>query len=275
MWVRLSQFEEPAALDIAQGQARLTHRKTSEIPMTDTPARIDAIYRYPVKGLSPQPLRAHEPDGRGDAARRPALRHRERPLRVRPGGARLFPQAALPDADAQRAAGRVAHRLRRGKPYADHPLGGPARRRAATCAPRKAGWRSKPSSAASCPTICAGRPRCCHRRRPQLFRRGQEGRLHHQPRLGGGGRDGGGQRRSIRCASAAMSMSRAGRPGTNSTCVGATIAHRRQRAAQGGQAHRALRGHRRRSRHRHSRPADPAHAACRASVTPIAASMPR
>ena len=127
-------------------------------------ARIQAIYRYPVKGLSPQALGRVALERRPDPAGRPPLCHRERPLRLRSGRTRLFPQAALPDADAQRAAGRAAHRLRRGKPYPDHPLGG-ARGGARRLADqgRPAGGRSllPPLHAGR---IARSRPRCCSAR---------------------------------------------------------------------------------------------------------------
>ena len=52
-----------------------------------------------------------------------------------PAAPALFAQAALPDADAERPAGRAAHRVRRGEPHADDPLARTARPRGATCAP--------------------------------------------------------------------------------------------------------------------------------------------
>ena len=55
-------------------------------------ARIDAIYRYPVKGLSPQRLARIALSAGAHPAGRPALRHRERPQRLRPGAAAYFPK---------------------------------------------------------------------------------------------------------------------------------------------------------------------------------------
>ena len=57
-----------------------------------------------------QPRRAQ---ARPDAAGRPPLRHRERPLRLRPGRAEMAAETAFPDADAGRMAGRAAHPFRR------------------------------------------------------------------------------------------------------------------------------------------------------------------
>ncbi len=89
-------------------------------------AKIQSIYRYPVKGLSPEALtRVTLAVGRPLPADR-ALRDRERPLRLRPGGSAIFSEDALPDADEERAAGRARHPLRRGK---SHPHRPPERRR--------------------------------------------------------------------------------------------------------------------------------------------------
>ena len=58
-------------------------------------ARIDAIYRYPVKGLSPQRLDAGRAVARPNFAGRPALRHRERPQSgFDPAAPAYFPKAA-------------------------------------------------------------------------------------------------------------------------------------------------------------------------------------
>src|SRR6266852_8873423 len=47
------------------------------------PAEITGLYRYPVKGPHAGAAAAGGPEGRPDASRRPPLRHRERPRRVR------------------------------------------------------------------------------------------------------------------------------------------------------------------------------------------------
>ena len=86
--------------------------------------KIHAIYRYPVKGLSPEPLaRVHL----GVGATLPA----DRLYAIENGPSGSIPpppvicQAALPDADAQRAAGLAAHALRRCEPCARHRDGRP------------------------------------------------------------------------------------------------------------------------------------------------------
>ena len=53
--------------------------------MSSQAATIQAIYRYPVKGLSPEPLPRTELAGPSDRAIRPHLRDRERAVRLRPG----------------------------------------------------------------------------------------------------------------------------------------------------------------------------------------------
>ena len=185
MWVSLLQFEEPVRPDIGHRTNARAGLENAQKSMTNQ-ARIDAIYRYPVKGLSPQRLRAGRAVGRRDPAGRPALRHRERPQRLRPRGARLFPQAALSDADAQRAAGG----LRTDYDEASHTLtiqweGREAARGDLAQQGRPAGDRGvlPPLHAEGIARAAQG----AVRRGPQFLGRGEESRLHHQPRLGGGG----------------------------------------------------------------------------------------
>ena len=59
---------------------------------------------------------------------------------------------------------------------------------------------------------------------PQLLGRRRQGRVDHQSGLGRGAGDARSARRSIRCASAPISMSRAGRPGTSSIWSASEIA---------------------------------------------------
>ena len=74
-------------------------------------ARIDAIYRYPVKGLSPQRLeRVRLSAGQTLPADR-LYAIENGPCGFDPAAPGLFSQAALSDADAQRAAGGAAYRL--------------------------------------------------------------------------------------------------------------------------------------------------------------------
>ena len=220
--------------------------------MTSAAARINSIYRYPVKGLSPQPLARTRlvPGATLPADRLYAIENG--PSGFDPAAPAYFPKirflmlmrnerlAALrTDYDEAshtltiHSEGREAARgdLRtRGRPPRDRgllpPLHAEGTARTAEGAARPRATASPTWPGRSCRSSTSPRSR---RWRPRWARR------------------------SIRCASAAMSMSPAGRPGTNSICSTREIAHRR-RAAQGGQAHRALRRHRRRSRHRHPRP---------------------
>ena len=80
--------------------------------MTETPARVAAcvaaLYRYPVKGLTPEPLQSVALTPGETAAVRPRLCHRERPRPLRSRRAAAPAQDQLPDADARRAAGDAA-----------------------------------------------------------------------------------------------------------------------------------------------------------------------
>ena len=55
-------------------------------------ADIQSIYRYPVKGLTPEPLDRARLDGRRRPSRRPPVRDRERPVRLRPGRPAYLPK---------------------------------------------------------------------------------------------------------------------------------------------------------------------------------------
>src|SRR6476660_6906306 len=68
-------------------------RTTSVAPAM---AIIHSIYRYPVKGLSPEALPRIALAPRRNRAWRPALCHRERTVRVQSFSARLFVEAAFP-----------------------------------------------------------------------------------------------------------------------------------------------------------------------------------
>ena len=77
-------------------------------------AEIDAIYRYPVKGLSPQRLeRTTLSPGRTIAADR-LYAIENGPTGFDPAAPGLFPEKPLSDADEERAARGATHRLRRG-----------------------------------------------------------------------------------------------------------------------------------------------------------------
>ena len=175
-----------------------------------------------------------------------------------PAEPELSAQAAIPDADAQRPAGRAADRVRRGEPHADDPLreprGGARRSSDAGGARRdRAVLRRVLRRRIARPAEGAARRRAtafpmwpgrwC---RSSISPRSRRWRMRPAPRF-------------IRCAFAAISKSKAGRPGMSSICS-TRRSRSAERAAEGGQAHRALRRDRGRSRHRHPRPADPAHA---------------
>ena len=217
-------------------------------------AKIQSIYRYPVKGLSPEALTRVTLAARPDPARRPRLRDRERPLRLRPGSSAIFSEDALPDADEERAAGRARHPLRRRKPHADHPAerrrgrarrfahaGGPRRDRGFFCAlqfRRTARPAENPAG-----------------RRPQLFGRRGQGGVDHQPGLGRRGR------RRGRSAGRSVALSRqpacrrlAGLAGIRSA---RTDARDRGCAAQGGETDRPLCRHQCGAAHRHPRSRNP------------------
>ena len=152
----------------------------------------------------------------------------------------------------------LAHRLRRGNPHADDPLGRPrGRARRSAHQGRPAGDRSvlPPLHAAGIARPAQGAVRRRATASPTWRRRWSRSSISPRSQRSRTRR----ARRSIRCASAAISMSPAGRPGMSSICSAARLAIGR-RAAEGRQAHRALRRDRGRSRHRHPRSADPAHA---------------
>ena len=83
------------------------------MPATALPARITGIYRYPVKGLTPEQLSRTElsPGQTLLADRRYAIENG--PSGFNPAEPKWLPKAAFPDADAGRMAGRAAHPVRR------------------------------------------------------------------------------------------------------------------------------------------------------------------
>ena len=121
--------------------------------------RIAALYRYPVKGFSPEPLERRRDRGGRHHAIRPRLRDRERPERLRPGGAGLLPEGVFPDAHEERADGRVPDALRR----RDEAFSHSSRRRAAGRRHRsrlpRAAPRSRPGWRRISATSCAGAPK--------------------------------------------------------------------------------------------------------------------
>ena len=75
------------------------------------------------EGLFARAARARRDRGRRHDAVRPRLRDRERAERVRSGGAGLFPETPLPDADDRRADRRAPDALRRGDRRVQHLAG--------------------------------------------------------------------------------------------------------------------------------------------------------
>ena len=87
------------------------------------PAQIASLYRYPVKGLTPEPL-PRVALGVGQtlpADRRYAIENG--PSGFDPAGADMDAEVPFPDADAQRAAGGLADPFRRCDPSPDHSPG--------------------------------------------------------------------------------------------------------------------------------------------------------
>ena len=109
-----AEYGASGALDLA-APARIAASEGAEIRGSFTMAkmRVVALYRYPVKGFSPEPLERAEIAKGGNLPFDRAYRDRERAERLRSGGARLLSQSALPDADEERAHGRVFDALRR------------------------------------------------------------------------------------------------------------------------------------------------------------------
>ena len=187
-------------------------------------ARIESIYRYPVKGLSPEPLAARHAQGRRVLPRRPAVRDRERPVRLRPRRPAASAQDQVPDADAQRAPRDAAHPLRRRDRHARRSSRTAARRRAADLATKEGRLAVEaffrrfmpnelrgPPKVLAAPRATASRIRAAASSRSSIWRRWRRSKPCSACRC-------------IRCASAPTSMSRAGRPGTSSTCSDREIA---------------------------------------------------
>ena len=180
------------------GGARLRNLLNSRMPES-LPAEITGIYRYPVKGLSPERLSRVVLAAGQTLARRPPLRHRKRPERLRSRRAQMDVESLFSDADAGRMAGGAAHAIRRCEPYPDHPRQRPGSRS------RRSGNRPGPRRhrAVFCSQFrreAEGAAENSFRRRPQLFRRSEKGGFDHQSRQPPGHR----RRRRPAGASAAL-----------------------------------------------------------------------
>ena len=237
-----------------------------------SPARITGIYRYPVKGLTPEQLAAPA-QARPDAAGRPPLRHRERPLRLRSGRTEMAAKAAFPDADAGRVAGGAADPVRRCEPRPDHP---PQRRRSwprAISKPPKAGPRSSNSSPPRFAGQIKGPPKVLTspghsfsdvaRKVVSIINLASVRAI--ETMVGAPVHPLALPRQPLCRGLAGLARIRPARPHAGD----------RRRPAQGGEADRPLRRRQCRSRHRRARSCDPARRCSAGSATAIAGSMPR
>ena len=237
MWEGVPETEE------ANSQIRVRWRPAAEFPRkpdVPEPARTD---RRPLSLSRQRPFpgaaAARHAWGWPDAAGRPALRHRKWPERLRSAGPGMAAQIPIPDADAQRTPGGIAHPFRGSRQSPDHSGGRPdgrARR------PRNGGGPGR-HRAIFHGEFCRrsqGSPKGPVRQRPQLFGRRPQGRLHHQSfqrRRDRGRRRPAGpsvavSRQSVRLGLAGLARIRAARPD----------ARDRRGPPQDRQAHRPLRG---------------------------------
>ena len=90
--------------------------------MTSRSARIHAIHRYPVKGLTPEPLREIMLSVAQTLPCDRMYAIENGPSGFDSAEPRYLPIAAVPDADAQRPPRRTANRFRRSEPHPDDPL---------------------------------------------------------------------------------------------------------------------------------------------------------
>ena len=222
-------------------------RMSAEIP------RIHGIYRYPVKGLSPEPL-ARTRLAVGETLPADRLYAIENgPSGFDPAAPRYQPKQRYLMLMRNERLARLRTALRGREPHAGDRTRTAARPRAATCTRPTAARRSSASSPSSAPTSCAGRRACCTRRAsasPMLPRKvvsiinlasvaaieDPVGVPVHPLAL---------SRQPLRDGLAGLARVRSGRAGDRG---------RGDRTAQDRQAHRALRRNRRRSRYRHPRP---------------------
>ena len=217
--------------------------------------RSKSIYRYPVKGLSPEKLCQRA--GSSPARRFPPTGYtpsRTGPSGFDPAAPAYLPKTPFPDADAQRAAGDARTRyddathtlviVHEGREAARGDLSTKEGRLAIEAFFRRfmPARVARPAEGAGRPTATASRTSPRRWCRSSISRRSRRSRPWSA-------------RRSIRCASAPISMS-TGWPAWHEFESGRRTRSRSASAAQGGQADHALRGDRRRSRHRHPRPRD-------------------
>ena len=223
--------------------------------MSNPPAVIRAIYRYPVKGLSAEPLSraALGVGGTLPADRLYAIENG--PSGFDPAHPAYFPKQRFLMLMRNERLARAATptSTRQATPWSS--VAAVARPRAATCARRKGAPRSRSSLRTIAPTSCAGRPGCCYgdghsfsdvaQKVVSIINLASVEALENVV-----------DAPSIRCASAAISMSSGWPAWHEFDLVGAEI-------AVGGARLKvvkriaALRGDQCRSRHRHPRPGHP------------------
>src|SRR3954447_8246960 len=112
MWASRRKTEE------VRSQIRERWRRSQESlkkrHVCDRPSRPDRRdLSLPRQGPDPRAAWSRRAEARSDAVGGPSLRHRERPFRLRPSRAEMAAETALPDADAERMAGRPAQPFRR------------------------------------------------------------------------------------------------------------------------------------------------------------------
>ncbi len=64
--------------------------KTETMPEQSYSLAFASIYRYPVKGLTPEPMQRRHAEARPDPAGRPAYAIENGPIGLRPGSAAIF-----------------------------------------------------------------------------------------------------------------------------------------------------------------------------------------
>ena len=233
--------------------------------------RVDKLYRYPVKGLSPEVSPPSPYEAGALFPRRPAVCDRERAVGIRSRRARASAEDRFPDADAQRGLARLATRYDEATTTLTSGKAGPSRS-APTCRPSE----GRADVARFFPRFSAadlrGAPKVLELPRIQLLGREQARGLHHQsrqrPRAGAAHRPARRPaplpRQSPRRGPPALGRVRPARPRTGGR-VGSSPARR--------QAHPALRRHQCRPRHGLPRPRHPRKPSTPPMATAIAASM--
>ncbi len=182
------------------------------------PAQIASLYRYPVKGLSPEPLPnvALSVGQTLPADRRYAIENG--PSGFDPGRPEVDGEGPFPDADAGRMAGGAAQPFRRCDRCPDHPPRWRDRRlmaiwRGSRAAPPSSGFspRATPDRSRDRPRFSPARA-TVSRMSPGRSSPSSISAASRRSRTSSASR-------CIPCGSAPTSMSAAGRPGTSSTCA--------------------------------------------------------